>query len=96
MSLEDASLTRSIMRDISKHQVDTSQLMVNVTHGVVYLRGKIKAIRGYENIDLDQEMHLIAKVLKQRSGIREVIADVQYTGLSALTRSNKPKKKFLE
>lgn len=94
MSLEDASLTRTIMRDICKHQVDVSKLMVNVSHGVVYLRGEVKAIRGYENVNLKDEMHLIAKVLRQRSGVRDVVTDVQLSGWSNLSKSSNSSSAF--
>ena len=46
-------------------------------HGVVYLRGRIEKIRGYHSdIDLKEELRVIGHILRQKSGIREVICEV--------------------
>ena len=93
MATEDAMLVRTLMRDVGKHPVDTSELQLYVSHGVVYLRGKIKTIRGFhEDADLDEELTTICKVLRQRPGVRDVVVEVQtgsHSRLSEMTRKKK-------
>ena len=81
MSVVDAAMTREVLRDISKRPLDISLLNVHVTHGVVYLAGHVDKLRGYhEDIDLQAEMTMIVKVLKQKSGIRDVCCEVELGG----------------
>lgn len=81
MSIVDSAMTRDVLRDISKRPVDISNLNVHVSHGVVYLRGRIEKIRGYyEDLDLEQELHIILKLLRQKSGIRDVTCEVEIAG----------------
>lgn len=69
MSVVDSAMTREVLRDISKRPVDISQLNVHVTHGVVYLAGRVEKVRGYhQEIDLREEMNIIVRLLKQSRG----------------------------
>lgn len=78
MSLVDSAMTREVLRDISKRPLDISELQVDVLHGVVHLRGRIDRIRGYiSDIDLQQEVYIITKLLRQKSGVRDVICEVE-------------------
>jgi len=81
VSVEDSTMTREALREIAKHPVDTSSLEVHVTHGVAYLRGRVEKVRGYyEDIDLEDELVIIIKCLRQKPGIRDVICEVQLGG----------------
>ena len=81
MSVVDASMTRDAKREIARRPVDSSYLEVHVTHGVVYLRGRIEKIRGYyEDLDLHEELTTIVKVLRQKPGIRDVVCEVDLGG----------------
>ncbi|MCX6344205.1 MAG: hypothetical protein NT018_03930 [Armatimonadetes bacterium] len=92
MSLADSAMTREILRDISKRPLDISDLNVSVMHGVIYLRGKIDKIRGYyDDIDLHSEMNVLTKLLRQKQGIRDVVCEVDYGGLSITERVRHPK-----
>lgn len=76
MSVVDSAMTREVLRDITKRPVDVSNLDVHVMHGVVYLRGRIEKLRGYhEDLDLDSEIHMILKLLRQKPGIRDVCCE---------------------
>jgi hypothetical protein len=85
LPVEDAEMTRAVRREISRRYIDSSNLDVRVMHGVVYLRGWIENLRGaHQNVDLKEEIELIHRILLQRSGIRDVIIEVE------LGRDNKP------
>lgn len=87
MSLVDSAMTREVVRDISKRPLDISDLHVNVMHGVVYLRGKVDLIKGYHAaIDLREEVHRLIKMLRQKSGIRDVVCEVEYGGIQVVER----------
>lgn len=48
--------------------------------GVVHLRGHVGKLHGHE-CDLKHEMEVITKVLRGKPGIRDVVIDVDITGL---------------
>lgn|GEM_PF-1506450 len=73
----DAEDTRMVQREIGRRHIDTSLLDVRVMHGVVYLRGVVRKVRGYD-IDLQKEMEIIRTLLRQKAGIREVVTDVRF------------------
>lgn len=87
MSVVDSAMTREVLRMISKRSVDIAYLDVHVTHGVVYLRGRLEKLRGYhEDVNLEEELHVILKVLRQRPGIRDVCCEVDLSGPSLRER----------
>jgi len=87
VSVVDSAMTREVFRDISKRPLDISQLTVHVTHGVVYLTGRVERLRGYHSeVDLHEEMNIIIKVLKQKAGIRDVCCEVDIGGPSLVKR----------
>ena len=76
MSVVDSAMTREVLRDITKRPLDVSNLDVHVMHGVVYLRGRIEKLRGYhEDLDLDSEINMILRLLRQKPGIRDVCCE---------------------
>ncbi|MBP6964295.1 MAG: hypothetical protein KBC96_07815 [Armatimonadetes bacterium] len=75
MPTGDAETTRLAQREIGRRSIDTSGLDVHATHGVVYLRGYIKCLRGHPT-DLRHELEVINRVLRTKPGIREVIIEV--------------------
>jgi hypothetical protein len=93
MSLADSSLTRSIMRDISKHPVDVSKLDVHVSSGVVYLRGQLEPIRGYHtDVNLDDMLTTIVKCVRQRPDVRDVVSEVIQARASIRSAVKPPKR----
>lgn len=75
MAGEDALMTRMVQREIGRRSIDISKLSVRATHGVVYLRGQVKTIRGHD-LDLKKELEVIYRILRSKPGIRDVIMDV--------------------
>jgi hypothetical protein len=76
---EDTITTRMVQREIGRRSIDSSRLDVKVIHGVVYLRGVIRRIRGHD-VDLNKELEVIHRVLRAKPEIREVIIDVNVIG----------------
>lgn len=76
-SPEDVSATKLARSEFSKRQLDTTALDLRVTHGVCYIRGVVKAVKGGPP-DVRAEVDLISKVLRQRPGIRDVIIDCAF------------------
>jgi hypothetical protein len=74
-SVEDASQTRMVQRELGKRCIDISLMDVHVHHGVVYLRGVARQVRG-QQIDLVHELQIVCQVLRQRPGIREIVNEV--------------------
>ena len=77
MPAEDSSMTRLVQREVSRRYIDTTRLDVKAIHGVIYLRGSIARIRGHD-VDLRKELEIIHRVLRGKSGIRDVIIDVTF------------------
>ncbi len=75
MALADVEMRRMVLREISKRHLDTSLMDVHVTHGVVYLRGTVSAVRGHD-ADPKHEIEIIRRILRQRPGIRDVVIDL--------------------
>lgn len=75
MPAEDARMTRLVQREIGRRYIDASRLDVKAVHGVVYLRGSIRRLRGHE-VDLDHELQVINRVLRGKPGVRDVVIDV--------------------
>lgn len=75
---EDVETAKLVRRAILKRCVDTSNLDIRVSHGVVYVRGRVDRIRGYQqDIDLSEELGIIQRILHQQPGVRDVIFEVQ-------------------
>jgi hypothetical protein len=48
-------------------------------HGILYMRGEVKAMPKSSILDMSVEMGLIAKILRQRPEIRDIVLDVKTT-----------------
>jgi len=79
MPVDDAQMTRMVQREISRRYVDISMLDVRAMHGVVYLKGTIRALRGHD-VNLEHELEVMQRVIRSKPGIRDVIADVEILG----------------
>lgn len=87
MSVADSAMTRQVLRHISKHPIDISGLEVHVIQGVVYLQGRLARLRGYhEDLDLEEELNSILKILRQSPGIRDVCCEVELSELGLRER----------
>jgi len=68
-------MTRLVQREITRRYIDSTGLNVKAIHGVVYLRGYIRKLRGHD-VDLEHELEIIDRVLRGRPGVRDVIIEV--------------------
>ena len=94
MSIADSAMTREVLRDISKRPVDISQLHVHVARGIVYLQGRIDKVRGYhDDADLNEELNIILKLLKEKPGIRDVCCEVEFEGPGIIERMTPQKRR---
>jgi hypothetical protein len=72
MGVEEAKLTRMIMREIGRHPLNISRLSVRASHGVVYLFGQVSKLRGHESMDLKEEMNTVYRCLRSKQEVKEV------------------------
>ncbi len=79
MPAEDKEMTRMVQREISRRYVDSSQVDVKAIHGVVYLRGVVRPLRNVA-VNLQQEIEIIQRILRNKPGIRDVINEMQVRG----------------
>ena len=75
MPVEDAQQTRMVQREISKRNIDITMMDIHVHHGVVYIRGTVRNLRGHD-IDLKHEFQIIDHILRGRPGIRDIVNEV--------------------
>ena len=81
MRMQDVETAKMVKRAILRRCVDASNLDIRVSHGVVYVRGKVDRIRGQPYaIDLGEELSIIQRILRQQPGVREVVFEVSYPG----------------
>lgn len=64
--------------EFARRQVDISRASLFVNHGVLYIRGEVVPTIDASYGDIQNEMNLIARVLRQRPEIREVILEASY------------------
>jgi hypothetical protein len=76
---EDIEGIKIVRKELARRPIDLSLAHIAITHGVVRITGQVRAMRGHP-MDLRQELELIAKVLKSRPGIRDVVLDCIYRG----------------
>ena len=78
MRMQDVETVKMVRRAILRRYVDVSNLDIRVSHGVVYVRGKVDRIRGFhEESNLSDELAIIQRILHQQPGVRDVIFEVQ-------------------
>ncbi len=70
----DVAANKMARQEFSKRGLDMTRADVRVTHGVCYIRGSVGVIRGGPQ-DVRSELDLIAKVLRTRPGIKDVVID---------------------
>ncbi len=75
---KDVRGLRSARAELSKRGIDTTRADVRVVHGVLQIRGKIGIARSSAVSDLRSEMELIARVLRSKPEIRDVVLDCTY------------------
>ena len=67
---------RDVRAVMARHSLDFGQVSVTVTHGVVYLYGRVRTLRGYES-QYREIREAFLKALRAKTGIREVVEQWQ-------------------
>jgi hypothetical protein len=73
----DVALNKLIRSEFGKRMIDTTAADLRCTHGVVYIRGSLRPIKGGPT-DLRAEVELIGRILRQRAGVRDVVIDCSF------------------
>ena len=71
---QNQEVGRQVRREMGRHSVDCSEVQVSASHGVIHLHGRVRALRGHEEI-LDAEIASFLKSLRSRQGVRDVITE---------------------
>ena len=72
MRPDDAMLTRKVRSEIIRRELNTMRLEVKVMHGVAYLGGELRPVRGTKISDPKKEMEIIESIIYGISGIRGI------------------------
>jgi hypothetical protein len=76
MANDSALVTKMVRGQIGRRLIDATQLVIQVSGGVVHFGGVLRPMRGTGNTDMQQEMNNISTILRQKPGIKEVVWDV--------------------
>jgi hypothetical protein len=69
---ENLELGRMVRRELGRHALDCADVQVTATHGVIYLHGRVRPMRGHE-ATFEQSVTNFLKAVRQRHGVRDVI-----------------------
>jgi hypothetical protein len=75
--VEDVAVVKMVRRELNRRKIDCALVDVRVSHGVVFLRGVAKPMRGGAT-DVKGEIEIVCRVLRQKAEIRDVIAELIY------------------
>jgi len=64
-------LTRRVWKEIYKRPVDPTRLLIRTSHGVVYVDGELRAIRG-QKIDMKKEWELLDSIIRRIIEVRDI------------------------
>jgi hypothetical protein len=63
--------------EFARRGVDVSRADLYVMHGILYMRGEVKPMPKSMIVDMNSEMGIITKILRQRPEIRDIVLDVK-------------------
>jgi len=71
----DIAATKMMRRELGKRMIDVNQADIRVMHGVCYIRGVVRAIKGGpENIKA--EIELLGRAMINTKRIKDCVVDV--------------------
>ncbi len=73
-SPEDASAMKLVRSEFGRRMIDFTHADIRVANGVCTIRGVLKPMKGGP-ADMKSEIGLVARILRQRAGIREVVLE---------------------
>lgn len=72
---DDVRGTKSARSELSRRGIDITLADMRVMHGVCHIRGTVRALKSANIPDLKVEMEKIAKILRTKPEIKDVIID---------------------
>ena len=76
MANDNSLMTKMVRGQLGRRTIDTTQLVIQVSGGVVHFGGVLRPLRASGNMDMQQEMNNISTILRQKPGIKDVVWDV--------------------
>ncbi len=73
----DIQAAKLARREFTKRQIDLTLADIHVSHGLVTIRGVVRALRGGPP-DVRAEVELVARLLRAKPEIRDVVVDCIY------------------
>ena len=77
--IKDVHGLRMARTELSKRGIDTTRADVRMMHGVLQIRGRIGVTKSSNITDIKTEMEHIARILRGKSEIRDVVLDCNYS-----------------
>lgn len=75
----DVAASKLVRKEFGKSGLDITYADLRVMHGICYIRGTVAINKGVDGVDDPKaEMERIARILRQRPGIKDVVVDVRY------------------
>lgn len=71
---KDVETTKLVRREFNRRAIDSSLADIRVSHGVVYIRGTLKPMRGAVG-DVKSELDIIVRALRARPEVRDIVCD---------------------
>ncbi len=71
----DVAATKMVRRELNKRMIDVNMADIRVMHGVCYIRGVVRAIKGGPP-DVRAEIELLGRVMMNARRIRDCVVDV--------------------
>jgi hypothetical protein len=75
---DDVRGTKYARSELARRGIDSTQADIRVMHGICYIRGSLRALRSANIPDLRSEMEKIAKILRTKAEIKDVVIDAIY------------------
>ena len=63
--------------EFARRGVDISRADLYVMHGIMYMRGDVKPMPKANIADMNVEMGITVKILRQRPEIRDIVLDIK-------------------
>ncbi|MCW5938652.1 MAG: hypothetical protein KF884_06110 [Fimbriimonadaceae bacterium] len=73
----DVAATKALRSELGRRFVDVGQADVRVSHGVAYIRGVVKPIKG-GNPNVKESIDTVIKVIRQKGLVRDVVVDCAF------------------
>lgn len=76
----DVRGTKAARQLFSRRGIDLTLADIQTMHGVVHIRGTLQRIPGSDFTDLKAEVANVARVLRQKPEVRDVVVDAIFRG----------------